>query len=63
MHEKAGSVSRWILEAKRGDTQAVGNLWRCYFDRVVRVAREKLGGVPRRAADEEDVALSVFAAF
>lgn len=63
MYEKADSVSRWILEAKRGDAEALANLWQRYFDRVARVARHKLGGMRRRAADEEDVALSVFATF
>jgi DNA-directed RNA polymerase specialized sigma24 family protein len=35
-------------------------LWEGYFHRLVRLARQKLHGTPRRAADEEDVALSAF---
>lgn len=57
------SISHWILGAKQGDSQAVGELWRCYFQRLVRLARRRLADVPRRVADEEDVALSAFASF
>jgi len=57
------SISQWILGAKQGDSQAVGRLWQRYFERLVRLARQRLANSPRRAADEEDVALSVFASF
>ena len=57
------SISQWILGAKRGDSQAVAGLWRRYFERLVRLARQKLADAPRRVADEEDVALSAFASF
>jgi DNA-directed RNA polymerase specialized sigma24 family protein len=57
------SISLWILGAKEGDSQAVRRLWHCYFDRLVRLARQKLADAPRRAADEEDVALNAFASF
>jgi DNA-directed RNA polymerase specialized sigma24 family protein len=56
----AGSVTHWIDQLKAGDTLAAQKLWECYFLRLVGLARKKLGGTPRRAADEEDVALSVF---
>jgi DNA-directed RNA polymerase specialized sigma24 family protein len=58
-----GSVSRWISKLKAGDREAAQKLWECYFDRLVGMARSKLQGSPRRAADEEDVALSAFASF
>jgi DNA-directed RNA polymerase specialized sigma24 family protein len=61
--EDEKSVSRWIEGAKRGDSEALKNLWRRYFDRLRDFARRRLGSVPRRAADEEDVALSGFAEF
>lgn len=57
------SVSQWIVGAKQGDCQAVQKLWTRYFAQLVRTARAKLGGIPRRVADEEDVALSAFASF
>src|SRR6516225_8908604 len=58
-----GSVSGWIERARRGDDQAAGELWRRYFHQLVRLARAALKGAPRRAADEEDVALSAFETF
>jgi RNA polymerase sigma factor (sigma-70 family) len=55
-----GSVSRWIVDLKAGDGAAARELWRRYFQELVRLARFKLGGAPRAKADEEDVAHSSF---
>jgi DNA-directed RNA polymerase specialized sigma24 family protein len=63
MSRSQPSISQWVLGAKRGDSQAIGALWQCYFERLVRLARQKLAAAPRRVADEEDVALSAFASF
>lgn len=57
------SVTRWIALMKVGDAEAATRLWERYFDRLVHLARHKLLGMPRRAADEEDVALSAFNSF
>jgi DNA-directed RNA polymerase specialized sigma24 family protein len=38
-------------------------LWEKYFHRLVGLARKRLRDAPRRAADEEDVALSAFDSF
>ena len=57
------SVSEWIVGAQQGECRAVEQLWHRYFERLVRLARRKLAGLPRRADDEEDVALSAFASF
>jgi DNA-directed RNA polymerase specialized sigma24 family protein len=57
------SVSQWLAQLKDGDGQAAQKLWERYFRRLVGLARLKLQGAPRRAADEEDVALSAFASF
>jgi DNA-directed RNA polymerase specialized sigma24 family protein len=54
------SVSHWLEGLKEGDSQAAAPLWERYCDRLVRLARRKLGHAPRRVADEEDVALSAF---
>ena len=54
------SVSEWIIGLRAGETQAAQKFWERFVDRMVRLARRKLRGVPRRVADEEDVALSVF---
>jgi DNA-directed RNA polymerase specialized sigma24 family protein len=58
-----GSVSGWIGQVQQGDEQAAAQLWQRYFHRLVGLARAGLQGAPRRAADEEDVVLSVFNSF
>jgi DNA-directed RNA polymerase specialized sigma24 family protein len=58
-----GSVTNWIAQLKAGDRAAVQRLWDRYFAQLVRLARKQLQNVPRREADEEDVALSAFASF
>jgi DNA-directed RNA polymerase specialized sigma24 family protein len=57
------SVSHWIGQLRAGDPVAAQHLWEGYFRRLVGLARGKLQSLPRRAADEEDVALSAFASF
>lgn len=54
------SVSQWFCRLKAGDEEAAQLLWDRYFDKLVSLARKRLGTSPRRVADEEDVALSVF---
>ncbi len=58
-----GSISYWIEQIKRGDPAAVEVVWDRFFPRLVRLAREKLRGVPGRMADEEDAALSALDSF
>jgi DNA-directed RNA polymerase specialized sigma24 family protein len=58
-----GSVTHWIYQLKDGDPAAAQKLWETYFRRLVGLARKKLLGCRRRAADEEDVALDAFASF
>jgi DNA-directed RNA polymerase specialized sigma24 family protein len=58
-----GSVTQWISQLKAGDRGAAQPLWEAYFRLLVERARHKLAGTPRRAADEEDVALSGFDSF
>ena len=57
------SVTQWINLLKVDDQVAAQHLWERYVDRLVRLAREKLGRTPRRAADEEDVVISAFDGF
>lgn len=54
------SISYWIEHLKQGDADAAGRLWEAYFRRLSSFARARMGSFPRRVADEEDVALSVF---
>jgi DNA-directed RNA polymerase specialized sigma24 family protein len=58
-----GSVTGHLKRLKSGDQAAAQLLWQRYFQRLVRVARRKLTAKARRAADEEDIALSAFARF
>ena len=57
------SVTLWISQLKAGQADAAQKLWESYFQRMVDLARKKLEGAPRAAADEEDVALSAFRSF
>jgi RNA polymerase sigma factor (sigma-70 family) len=59
----AGSVTTWVEQLRGGNRAAAQDLWERYFTRLVGLARQKLQGLPRRAADEEDVALSAFDSF
>jgi DNA-directed RNA polymerase specialized sigma24 family protein len=57
------SVTQWLDRLKAGDPAAAAPLWDRYFPRLVELARRRLAGCPRGAADEEDVALSAFDSF
>jgi DNA-directed RNA polymerase specialized sigma24 family protein len=54
------SVSQWINQLKNGNDRAANEIWRRYFEKLCRMALRKLYGATRRAANEEDVALSAF---
>jgi DNA-directed RNA polymerase specialized sigma24 family protein len=56
-------VTHWIGQLKAGEHAAAQPLFERYFGQMVRLARARLRGLPGRAADEEDVALSAFASF
>lgn len=58
-----GSVTFWLRQLREGKSTAAQQLWEGYFRRLVGLARGKLQGRTRAAADEEDVALSAFASF
>jgi DNA-directed RNA polymerase specialized sigma24 family protein len=57
------SITEWIAALRAGEPAAAQQLWENYFAKLVGLARKKLMGQPRAAADEEDVALSAFASF
>lgn len=58
-----GSVTHWIGALKAGDADAARELWGRYFDRLVRLARARLGSARCGEVDEEDVALSALDSF
>ena len=57
------TVSQWIDGLRAGDEAAAAKLWERYYRRLVGLACKKLGGAPRRTADEEDIVLSAFQSF
>src|SRR5262249_28661015 len=59
----ADSITLFLTSLKQGDRGAADRLWSTYIQRLVSLARLKIGAAPRRAADEEDVALSAFDSF
>ena len=59
----AGDVTRCLQRLKEGDRSAAQDLWQRYYARLVNLAWQHLRGAVRRAADEEDVALSAFDSF
>ncbi len=58
-----GSVTAWFQALQGGDQDAAHKLWERFSERLLGVARRKLLGTPRQAADEEDVVLSAFVSF
>src|SRR5262249_38764710 len=63
MSQPSHSVSVWIDRLRHSDPRAAPALWERFFSRMVAAARQRLAAGPRRAADEEDAALSAFADF
>jgi hypothetical protein len=57
------SAIAWIAQLKVGKPQAAQPLWERYVDRLARLARRRLGETSRRAAAEEDLAISTFNGF
>lgn len=53
----------WMTAAANGDLVAAQQLFQRVFERLVRLAKQKLTPRACRAADEEDVALSAFDSF
>jgi DNA-directed RNA polymerase specialized sigma24 family protein len=61
--DEASSVTEWLDGLKTGNTDASQKLWERYIGQVVHIAHRRLGGRPRRASDEQDIAQEVFATF
>jgi DNA-directed RNA polymerase specialized sigma24 family protein len=51
-------LTTWLSGLKRGDPRAIEQIWAEYFDKLMRLIRNRLGTLPLRMADEEDIALS-----
>ena len=57
------AISVWIERLKESDDDAIEAIWNRYFEKLVGLARRRLGALPRRVADEEDIALSAMNSF
>lgn len=55
------SVTQWIADLKEEDSAAAEQLFKRYFENLVRLAERYLTGHRQRAGDAEDVAQTVFA--
>lgn len=62
MDQQRGSVTGWIKGVRQSDSLSEQKIWEHYYSRLVAYARKKLQS-NRRAADEEDVALSALNSF
>jgi DNA-directed RNA polymerase specialized sigma24 family protein len=56
-------VTHWLERLRAGDLEAADVLFRAYFERLARLARQHLCDSKRRLADEEDVALGALDSF
>ncbi|MDG2015279.1 MAG: ECF-type sigma factor [Pirellulaceae bacterium] len=59
----ANSITQWLYQAREGDDYARQQLWVRYYERLVRLARNRLTAGSRRVSDEEDVVVKAFDAF
>lgn len=55
--------THFVDRLKQGDEGAATPLWHSCVQRIMAIARRKLGTLPRRISDEEDIALSAFHSF
>jgi RNA polymerase sigma factor (sigma-70 family) len=55
------SITEWLGRLHSGEEDAARRLWEWYSDELLSLARQRLNEFPRAAADEEDIAQSVFA--
>lgn len=59
----ASSVSRHLVDARKGSTDAIQRICDRYYERLAAIARQKLGTFPKRVADEYAIANEVLHEF
>jgi DNA-directed RNA polymerase specialized sigma24 family protein len=57
------SITKLLQQLQAGDSAAARVIWQRYLTRLINLARSRLRGIPKRAFDEEDVAVPAFDAF
>ncbi len=55
------SVTEWLLGLKQGSDEAAQKIWQCYYQQLLVIAEKRLGQLPRRMSDGEDVVQEAFA--
>ncbi len=64
MSDETGTHTHWIRELKAGkEGEVQEKLWDAYFERLVGLARKRLGASPRTVGNEEDVSLEALNSF
>lgn len=63
MEKSTENLARLLDQVRDGDDAAIARLWEDYFQRLVRLASNRLPINLRRSGDEEDIALSAFNSF
>jgi DNA-directed RNA polymerase specialized sigma24 family protein len=56
-------VQEWLARLRSGNNAASQELWQAYIGKLMRLAERRLGSLPRRVVDQEDVALSAMNSF
>jgi DNA-directed RNA polymerase specialized sigma24 family protein len=56
-------ITAWLRKLEDGHDVAAQQLWKVFFERLVRLAEGRMRATDRRVTDAEDVALSAFASF
>ena len=56
-------ITRWLPKLAEGDQRAAEEIWRGSIDKLMRLARNRLAGLPRRSADEEDIVVTAMKSF
>ena len=54
-------ITLWLNQLKQGDDRAAEAIWNEYFEKLVSLARTRVGGARSRSSDEEDIALCTYA--
>lgn len=56
-------IIKWFGTVHAVDDQIATRIWDHYFPKLVSLARKRIGSIPRRVFDEEDIAVSALKSF
>lgn len=63
VEEEIDDVVTWLGKLHQVDNRTAEQIWNEYFPKLARLARARLGTLPRRVFDEEDIACSALKSF